>query len=165
MITIEWHPSEDLVSYVMDELSIDLSRQNLDSPTWFTATARNEDGAVVGALVCEFWSGFDCKFSTAVSDEHVITPKLLHVIFDTLFSKVKRITAEVDPENITSIDRLVRMGFVYEGFKRRGLDGVNDAMIYGMLPEDCKFLTGVRATPSGHMTQPEGPDGITTQSA
>jgi hypothetical protein len=45
------------------------------------------------------------------------------------------------------------MGFVYEGFRRKGLEGSRDVMCYGMLKDDCKYLPGykgptVTATPT-----------------
>ena len=161
-MNVSFHPDQDFLDFMLDELGLDLSRQLLDSPAWFTVTVRNDHGAVMAALACEFWSTFDCKFTAAIADERAITPKLLHVIFGTLFPARCRITAEVDPDNQDSIDRLERLGFVYEGFKRKGLDGVHDAMIYGMLAEDCKFLPGVRAAPE---LEPEAPDGIPAESA
>ena len=162
-MNVSFHPDQDFLDFMLDELQLDLSKQHLDSPTWFTVTVRNDHGAVIAALACEFWSTFDCKFTAAIADERAITPKLLHVIFGTLFAKAVRITAEVDPDNQESIDRLERLGFVYEGFKRKGLDGVHDAMIYGMLAEDCNFLPGVRAAPE--LEEPEAPDGIPAESA
>lgn len=161
-MTVSFQADQDFLDFMLDELQLDLSRQQLDSPAWFTVTVRNDHGAVIAALACEFWSTFDCKFTAAIADERAITPKLLHVIFETLFAKTVRITAEADPDNVESIDRLERLGFVYEGFKRKGLDGVRDAMIYGMLAEDCNFLPGVRAS---HDLEPEAPDGIPAEIA
>jgi len=162
-MNVSFQADQDFLDFMLDELQLDLSRQLLDSPAWFTVTVRNDHGAVIAALACEFWSDFDCKFTAAIADERAITPKLLHVIFGTLFSKAIRITAEVDPENQLSVDRLERLGFVYEGYKRKGLDGFRDAMIYGMLVEDCNFFPGVRASQDD--IEPEAPDGIPTEVA
>lgn len=160
---VSFQADQDFIDFMADELNLDLSRQLLDSPAWFTVTVRNEHDAVIAGLACEFWSTFDCKFTAAIADERAITPKLLHVIFGTLFSKAVRITAEVDPDNPTAIDRLERLGFVYEGFKRKGLDGFRDAAMYGMLIEDCKFFPGVRASQTD--LEPEAPDGIPAEIA
>lgn len=162
-MNVSFQPDQDFLDFMLDELRLDLSRQQLDSPSWFTVTVRNDDDQVIAALACEFWSTFDCKFTAAIADERAITPKLLHVIFGTLFSKAVRITAEADPDNHEAIDRLKRLGFVYEGFKRKGLDGFHDALIYGMLIEDCKYFPGVRASPSD--LEPEAPDGQPAESA
>lgn len=162
-MNVSFRADQDFLDFMLDELKLDLSRQQLDGPSWFTVTVRNDDhGAVIAALACEFWSTFDCKFTAAIADERAITPKLLHVIFQTLFAKAVRITAEADPDNLESIDRLERLGFVYEGYKRKGLDGFRDALIYGMLVEDCKFFPGVRASQE---LEPEAPDGIPAESA
>jgi hypothetical protein len=34
------------------------------------------------------------------------------------------------------------MGFVYEGYRRLGLEGSRDTLVYGMLKDDCKYLPG-----------------------
>jgi hypothetical protein len=34
------------------------------------------------------------------------------------------------------------MGFVYEGYRRMGLEGTRDVLCYGMLRGDCKYLPG-----------------------
>jgi hypothetical protein len=162
-MSVSFRADQDFLDFMLDELQLDLSKQQLDGPSWFTVTVRAEHGAVIAALACEFWAAFDCKFTAAIVDERAITPKLLHVIFETLFAKAVRITAEVDPDNFESIDRLERLGFVYEGFKRKGLDGVHDALAYGMLAEDCNFLPGARASQDD--VKPEAPDGIPTEVA
>ena len=162
-MSVSFRADQDFLDFMLDELQLDLSKQQLDGPSWFTVTVRAEHGAVIAALACEFWAAFDCKFTAAIVDERAITPKLLHVIFETLFAKAVRITAEVDPDNFESIDRLDRLGFVYEGFKRKGLDGVHDALVYGMLAEDCNFLPGARASQDD--VKPEAPDGIPTEVA
>ena len=65
-------------------------------------------------------------------------------IFSTLFSQARRITVLVPPDNERSIEQLPLLGFVYEGFLRRGFDGTCDALIFGMLPEDSVWLERAR---------------------
>ena len=33
---------------------------------------------------------------------------------------------------------MARLGFLYEGFLRLGVEGRRDALLFGMLPEDCR---------------------------
>lgn len=136
----------DFVAYMRDRLDLDLRHQHLDGPNWFCVTVREQvTGQVVAGLACEFKSPFDVHFSAAIDEPDAITRRLLNGIFRALFSKAARITALIEPGNIEAEDRVKRLGFVYEGFLRHGLDGLRDALVYGMLPEDCIFLPGIRA--------------------
>lgn len=151
---------QDMIDFMRDRLDLDLRGQNLDGPNWFCVTVREQVGGnVVAALACEFKTPFDVSFSAAIDDPDAITKRLLRGIFTALFAKARRITALVDPENGHAENVMTRLGFVYEGFLRRGLDGERDALLYGMLPEDCKFLPGVRAALNGGR-----PDGQPAQS-
>lgn len=136
----------DFIQYMRERIDLDLRGQNLDGPNWFCVTVREQmTGDVVAGLACEFKSPFDVHFSAAIDHPDAISRRLLRGIFKALFSKAARITALVEPGNYAADDMVQRLGFVYEGFLRRGLDGRHDALIYGMLPEDCIFLPGVRA--------------------
>jgi hypothetical protein len=136
----------DFVAFMRDRIDLDLTGQNLDGPNWFCVTVREDvTGHVVAGIACEFKTPFDAHVSVAVDEPEAITRYFLRRIFRALFVKAARITALCEPGNVRAEDGLKRMGFVYEGFLRRGLDGERDALIYGMLPEDCKFLPGVRA--------------------
>jgi RimJ/RimL family protein N-acetyltransferase len=59
-----------------------------------------------------------------------------------LFSQARRITAFVDVDNQRALKQMQRMGFVYEGYCRLGINGVRDAYVYGMLRDDCRYLPG-----------------------
>ena len=136
----------DFIQYMRERIDLDLRGQHLDGPNWFCVTVREPmTGEVIAGLACEFKTPFDVHFSAAVDHPDAITRRLLRGIFQALFSKASRITALVEPGNFAAEDMVKRLGFVYEGFLRRGLDGRRDALIYGMLPDDCIYLPGVRA--------------------
>jgi RimJ/RimL family protein N-acetyltransferase len=142
-VTYSRKPDADFVSFMRREAGLDLSRQPIDDPRyWFVAFARDVTGAVVAGMAVEYLHAFDGFFTAAVLDPEVMNRKLLRAIFATLFSRVVRITATVDPDNHASIEALKRLGFVEEGFLRMGLDGVRDARLFGMLAADCKYLPG-----------------------
>lgn len=144
-------PNPDMVRYLYDRLQVDLRGQHLNGPNWFCVSVREDTTRhIVAALACEFKSPFDAHFTAAVDEPEAITRRLLRGIFQALFSKAARITALVEPSNRHAQDVTLRLGFIYEGFLRRGLDGNRDALVYGMLREDCKYL-GVRAA-----RKPEG---------
>ena len=121
---------------------IDFTRTDFTSPRWFCVTARRWDGELQGVLACEFKTWFDVYFTCAIVDPRCLSRRLLRSIFRTLFMQAVRITAEVDPAAEATIDQMRRMGFVYEGFKRLGVEGHRDCLMFGMLRDDCRFLPG-----------------------
>lgn len=140
------HADDAFIRYMLDRINLDLRRQHLDGPNWFCVSViEGTTGHVVAGLACEFKTPFDAYFSAAIDEPEVITRVFLRGIFQALFTKAVRITAEVDPNDIHTQNVVLRLGFVYEGFKRRGLNGDRDAMMFGMLREDCRYLPGVRA--------------------
>ena len=96
----------------------------------------------MGVILTEFASPFEAVFNTAVINPRCVTRRVLRAVFTALFSRVVRVTAEIAPDNTRSLRGVVRMGFIFEGTKRCGLDGVRDAHVFGMLKSDCKFLPG-----------------------
>jgi RimJ/RimL family protein N-acetyltransferase len=79
--------------------------------------------------------------------------RVLRAIFTAAFAQARRLTAEVEPDNRRALRQVQRLGFVYEGYRRLGLEGTRDTMMYGMLRGDCKYLPGyqgptVMATPT-----------------
>lgn len=139
---ISFKPTQDMVDFLWHELQVDYSHEPLDSDRWFCAVATNDHGAVVGALVCEFKESFNVHFTTAIADPRCMSKKLLRVIFSTLFKRAVRITALVEPGNEHAVRQVRRMGFSYEGFIRLGIEGTRDALMFGMLRQDCPFLPG-----------------------
>jgi hypothetical protein len=130
----------DAADFLSEETGIDFRRIDFRHPRWFCVTTRRDDGTLMGVLACEFKTWFDVHFSTAIADQHCLSRRLLRTIFTALFSQAVRITALIDPANQTAIEQTRRMGFVYEGFLRMGVEGNRDALIFGMLRDDCRYL-------------------------
>lgn len=138
--------------YLSRATSVDFRRVDFDKPRWFCVTAYDAHGELAGVLACEFKNGFDVHFSCAIADQQCMSRRLLQVIFKTLFTKAVRITALVSPFNERAIRQMHRLGFVYEGFVRLGVEGTRDALLFGMLRSDCRFLPGYR--PAAASVQP-----------
>jgi hypothetical protein len=132
----------DAAEFLSEETGIDFRRIDFRHPRWFCVTARRDDDTLMGVLACEFKEWFNVHFSTAICDQRCMSRRLLRAIFTGLFSRAVRVTALVDPEAQTTIELIRRMGFVYEGFMRMGVEGRRDALLFGMLREDCRFLPG-----------------------
>jgi RimJ/RimL family protein N-acetyltransferase len=112
-----------------------------DENTWFCVTVRNgTDIALI--VVFEFKSWHDAHVSTVCLDPRALTRRLLTAMTRAIFSRAARITALVDPTNEIALKQVWRMGFKYEGYLRRGIEGNRDAVVFGLLPEDCPYLSG-----------------------
>lgn len=123
-------------------LRIDFSQCSFKAPRWFSAWARNDDGHIVGIFTVEFPVWFEGKVTVLVLDPRCLSRRILRAIFTALFAQVKRLTAEVEPDNRRALRQVQRLGFVYEGYRPLGLEGTRDTIVYGMLKEDCRYLVG-----------------------
>jgi len=134
----------DAVEFLSQETGIDYGFIDFTDPRWFCVTKRRDDGTLMGVIACEFKTWFEAHFNAAVADPSFIRAKLLATVFSTLFSQAVRITALIEPGNERAIKNARQLGFVYEGFLRLGVEGRRDALIFGMLREDCRWLPGVK---------------------
>lgn len=132
----------DAVVFLSEATGIDFMLTDFTTPRWFCVTARAEDGSLMGVATGEFKTWFDVHFSCAIADRRCMSRRLLRSIFSALFSRAVRVTALVSPDNESAVEQTRRMGFVYEGFLRKGVEGNRDALVFGMLIEDCPFLPG-----------------------
>jgi RimJ/RimL family protein N-acetyltransferase len=137
-------PSPDAIQFLEQETRTRFA--HIDMRDWFCVTCWNDHDAVVGVLVAEPRNWFDWHLSAAVADQRMMTRRLLRTIFKTLFTRATRITALIEPDNLRSVDCAKKLGFVYEGFMRLGIEGTRDALMFGMLTDDCRWLPGHRAT-------------------
>lgn len=148
----------DALLFLSDETGINFGF--CDMTEWFCVTARNEHDAVVGVLACEPKTWFDWHFSCAIVDQRCMSKRLLRVIFVALFSRAVRVTALVSPTNERALRQMRRMGFIYEGFSRLGVEGTRDAYVFGMLAEDCRYLPGYQGPRQPSAPHPGEPHGF-----
>ena len=134
----------DAIEFLTARTGIEFGFTDFTDPRWFCATARRPDATLQAVLVGEFKQPWNCHLTMAVEDIRAATPRVMMAIFVAIFSRAKRITVIVPPDNERSLKQLHRLGFVYEGFLRRGFDGTRDALLFGMLPEDSVWLERAR---------------------
>jgi RimJ/RimL family protein N-acetyltransferase len=156
-------PFEPYAVYVLSHATgIDFGRTNFASERWLCVTGREDDGRLMGCCCFEFVSPFEAYFNIVIIDPRCITRRVMRAMFAAVFSRVVRITAEVDPNNEKALRAAQRMGFVLEGYKRKAIEGRWDAVQLGMLEDTCQFL---RARPRAaqaarrgdfHEQHPEG---------
>jgi hypothetical protein len=137
---------DDAKNLMTNVMQIDFGPWDMKAPRWFSAWARDEKGFIAGIFNIEFkypWEGY---VNVVVLDQRCMSARTLRAIFTAAFAKARRLTAEVEPHNRRALRQVQRMGFVYEGYRRLGLEGTRDVLCYGMLREDCKFLPGYKGS-------------------
>jgi hypothetical protein len=122
------------------KLRINFFATDWSQPQWLCASARDDQGHLMGVCVFEFKTWFDAHFSCAIADRRCMSRRLLRALFTAVFSRAVRVTALIEPWNDSSIRQAKRMGFQVEGFSRLAVEGSRDALILGMLKSDCRYL-------------------------
>lgn len=130
---------KDAVEYLSRRTGIDFATFDFAEPRWLCATAREND-RVLGVLIGEFTTWFEVHLTIAIDHPKVVTRRLLHAIFSTCFSRAVRVTAMCTPDNEKSIRAIKHLGFRYEGFCRLGIEGKWDALVFGMLRSECRWI-------------------------
>jgi len=135
---------EDAKNLLTNMTGIDFGPWDMKAPRWFSAWSRDERGAIAGIFCIEFKYAWEGYVNVVVMDRRCMTKRALRAIFIAAFTQATRLTAEVEPHNRRALRQVQRMGFVYEGYRRMGLEGTRDVLCYGMLRGDCKYLPGYK---------------------
>ena len=139
---------EDAVLYGADEQVLAFMREHLPQCGDFgtcTALGLVRHGKIVGGIVWNnYQPGVDIEISAAVTTKLWARPRTVQRIFHYPFVHLglPRITSHV-PKKLKAVRKLNEgLGFRIEGVKRRGVDGRQDLICYGMLREECRYLKG-----------------------
>lgn len=103
------------------------------------------DGRLVAAILCDRFGTFDCQVHIYTEPGVVwATPENCRAAFAFIFELLdrRRITCETPVSNPRMIRMNHRLGMVQEGVKRKGADDGGDAIIFGMLREECNWIKG-----------------------
>jgi hypothetical protein len=131
-------------SLLTKHLRVDFGHCDFKAPRWFSAWARDDAGQLAGIFAIEFPFWFEGRVTIMVLDPRCMSRRVLRAIFTAAFTQARRLTAEVEPDNHRALRQVQRLGFVYEGYRRLGLEGSRDTLVYGMLKDDCRFLPGYK---------------------
>ena len=128
-----------LVEWVAERLGNDI--KGADFEPCMPVALMNGD-TVVGCVV--FWNYHRdmCEMAAAIDHAHCGTRGMLRQLFAYPFVQlgVKRLGAQTAASNERSRSVLRRLGFTVDGRLRRGYDGVEDALTYSMLPDECRWI-------------------------
>jgi hypothetical protein len=132
----------EAVTFLSWATDIDFMTTNFtNEDLWFCCSVYDHEMPVI-VIVFEFKSPFEATGTVAVADPRGLSRQLLTALYRAVFQKAARITVNIRPDNEIAIRQIWRMGFKPEGYLRRGYDGVHDAALWGLLPEDCPYLMG-----------------------
>jgi RimJ/RimL family protein N-acetyltransferase len=102
------------------------------------------DGKFVAGLIVSNFRGSDCEISMAAETATWAKKGIMRYIFSYIFNKMNCIRCTCIVQKVDSSKRTRRflegMGFVLEGNLRLAYDGETDALVYGLLRRDCRFL-------------------------
>ena len=107
----------------------------------------NDNGKFCGAVVVanmrsHYGRPVDCEIACASETPLAWTQPVISTVFRYIFVQLKcvRVTAIARKNNSKVRNFMERLNFVLEGNVRKGYDGEKDALIYGLLAEDCRLL-------------------------
>lgn len=99
-------------------------------------------GRLVGGVVYHGYRGFDVQISAAFDCIGWALPGTLRALcaYPFVDLNVQRVSVLTGRKNKKARKLLCDVGFRFVGVAKRGLDGVEDAFIFEMLKDDCKWL-------------------------
>lgn len=86
--------------------------------------------------------GNDCEISVAAETSMAFRPHMMCAVFTYVFVQLKctRLTCITTKRNKRGRAFIERSGFRLEGTLKRAYDGKRDALIFGLLRENCRYL-------------------------
>ena len=102
----------------------------------------NDEQDFVAGIVVTNFRKTDCEVSCASETPAAWRPEVCKTVFKYIFEQLGcvRCTSITVKSNRKARAFLEGLGFVLEGNARLGYDGVRDALIYGLLRSECRFL-------------------------
>lgn len=107
----------------------------------FKSLAAYEDGELLGAVVYDSFTPYECCIHVRLHKPGCKVPEVLRAVFAYPFEQLglKRITGLVGANNDKGKELCRWLGFRFEGVKREGL-GDEDEVIFGMTKNECPWI-------------------------
>lgn len=102
----------------------------------------NDNSDFVAGVVISNFRGTDCEISCVSETGAAWRPHVCKAIFTYVFDQLGcvRCTSITTKNNRKARAFLVALGFELEGKLRLGYEGLKDALIYGLIRSDCRYL-------------------------
>jgi RimJ/RimL family protein N-acetyltransferase len=139
--------ADDVIAEAMRERIPHLRESGLGPCTAFGIV---RDGRIAGGIAFNNYRKFSVDMSAVL--DCALTRAELRFLCDYAFGQLdcKRVTAITGKKNKKARKALDVIGFKLEGVHSHGLDGREDAMSFGLLKENCKWIKhhGLIVSPS-----------------
>ncbi len=142
MISLEQR--QEFFDYMNERLSSDFT------PDKSRCIASVEDGKILGAVIFDRFTKYGCELSIASDHPRFLTRNFIHVTCYYAFvtcGKI-RITTLVKEHNKRSIKLTKGIGFIHEATLKQAY-GDQDAILFRMLKDECKWLPAATAKLGG----------------
>lgn len=109
---------------------------------WYQAIGHEIDGVLVAGVVYNFWTQADISMHIAAEPRTAwLTREFARAIFGYPFQQLKtrRVSAFPRARDATTRKLVEALGFVHEGTMRHAYPD-DDAEVYGMIREECRYL-------------------------
>jgi len=115
----------------------------------------NDKKEFVGGVVISEYRDHDCQISCATETSAAWRDSVMRGVFDYIFNQLGcvRCTSITKKGNKKARTFLEGLGFVLEGNMRLGFDGIKDALLYGLLKSECRYILPVEQEPIVEETQ------------
>jgi RimJ/RimL family protein N-acetyltransferase len=154
--------TEIVAQYVMEKTGMSLQPGSYQA----MMVISDKDDFVAGIVISNF-RGTDCEISCATETSAAWRPSVLRAIFSYIFNQLNcvRCTSITTKQNKAARTFLEGLGFVLEGNLRLGYDGFKDALIYGLLAKECRYLSENNGESlNGKEVRTKGPSGSRSRS-
>jgi RimJ/RimL family protein N-acetyltransferase len=141
MIALPAGPLTDMVGkYIMEKTGMELT-----SGMYQAFMVVNDQQDFVAGVVITNFRKTDCEISCASETPAAWRPTVCKAIFTYIFEQLDcvRCTSITVKGNKKARSFLEGLGFQLEGNVRLGYDGRRDALIYGLLRSECRFLNDI----------------------
>ncbi len=125
-----YHPNE-VIEWAEEQLGI-----KFYAP--WTAFAHVVDDEIRGAVVFTDYTGENIEISIVGGWSRQMFKDIAHYTLEYL--GCQRVTARTRASKPKVVRVMERSGFQREGLARRYYPGGDDALLFGMLPEECRYL-------------------------
>lgn len=101
-----------------------------------------DDGQLIAGWVYTAYDGHSVMIHVASTDPRWMSKGRLFALFHYPYEQlgVVRINAVIARKNKRARRVCERLGFKEEGLLRRGYDGKQDGVVYGMLKHECRWI-------------------------
>lgn len=137
MITVVHDYKDKIREWVSNELK--LGKIGGDA---YHAIGLIEDDKIIGGIIYHGYRGFQIECSLATTTEKWCNRRVLNEFFKYPFITcgVERFQAICKRSNKPMKKFFRKIGFKFEGVARKGFDGREDAFLFSMMKDECKWI-------------------------